>query len=203
MVRVTGHRLGATMSGMDDLIARFRSGDPEAVREIYGRYAGAVRTVARSLVRDPELADDVVQQTFLKAWQAATQFDERREISPWLYAIARRSAIDLLRRERRPTVADHDPEADVGVHAVSFERTWEVYELRRALDQLPPEEREVMRLSHLLGLTHPEIAERTGVPLGTVKSRSARAHRRLAASLGHLLGDANRPDVDHVEGHEE
>jgi RNA polymerase sigma-70 factor (ECF subfamily) len=65
-----------------------------------------------------------------------------------------------------------------------------VTEVRRAIDELAPEEREVVRLQHLDGLTHAEIAERLGIPLGTVKSRSYRAHRQLAARLGHLRGEA-------------
>ena len=172
---------------VDEVVRRFREGDPDAVREVFRRHAGAVQTVARSIVGDPELAADVVQQTFVKAWRSAETFDESRELAPWLYTIARRTAVDVLRRERRPTAGGHEEQVDVAVTTMSFERTWEVYEVRRALDELPPEEREVVRLSHLVGLTHPEIADRLGIPVGTVKSRSSRAHRRLTQRLGHLL----------------
>lgn len=172
---------------MDDLAPRFRAGDPDAVREVYRRHAGAVHTVARSIVRDRELAADVVQQTFVKAWRAAATFQGDRDLAPWLYSIARRTAIDVLRSESRPTRGGHEAEVDQGVVGISFEHSWELHEIRTALDDLPPDEREVMRLSHLLGYTHPEIAERLGVPVGTVKSRSSRAHRRLAAALAHLL----------------
>ncbi len=188
---------------MDDLAARFRAGDDEAVRAVYRHHGGAVATVARSIVRDPELTEEVVQQTFVKAWRAAASFDEDRELGPWLYAIARRTAIDVLRVERRPTTGDHLPETDVAIESISFERTWEIHELRRALDDLPPDERTVVRLSHLVGLSHPEIAARLEVPVGTVKSRSARAHRRLAAALAHLLPSANRPVIGSVEEGEE
>ncbi len=171
---------------MDDLQRRFRAGEPDAVRAVYRRYGGAVHTVARSIVGD-DLAGDVVQQTFVKAWRAAASFDTDRDLAPWLYAIARRTAIDVLRVERSPTRGGHGPEVEVGVETLSMERTWEVFEVRRALDDLPEGEREVVRLSHLEGWTHAEIASRLGVPVGTVKSRSARAHRRLAAALGHLV----------------
>ena len=70
---------------------------------------------------------------------------------------------------------------------LSFERTWEAWEVRTALAELPPDEREVVRLSHFVGMTHGEIAEHVGVPIGTVKSRSNRAHRRLAALLAHVV----------------
>lgn len=190
---------------MDELLDRFRAGDPDAVRVIYRVHAGAVHTVARSIVGDGALAAEVVQQTFVKAWRAAASFDRNRDLAPWLYSIARRTAIDVLRSERRPTRGDHAPEVDVGVTPLSFERTWEVYEVRRAIDDLPAEEREVIRLSHLEGFTHTEIAERLDVPPGTVKSRSFRAHRRLAAALRHLLSEpgagdaANRSDMADVE----
>jgi RNA polymerase sigma-70 factor (ECF subfamily) len=192
------------MAGGDDLlIAEFRSGGDDAVRAVYRRYGGAVATVARSMVGQPELVEEVVQQTFLNAWRAAATFDESRDLAPWLYAIARRTAIDVLRRERKPTTGDHEPEVDVAVTTLSFEQTFESFEVRRAIDGLSSEERAVVELSHRYGLTHPEIADRLGVPVGTVKSRSARAHRRLAAALGHLAPIANRSGTPTVEGGKE
>lgn len=193
---------------MDDVYRRFRDGDPAAVRTVYRRHVGAVLTVARSIVGDPELADDVVQTTFVKAWRAAATFQGDRELAPWLYAIARRTAIDALRYERRPTRGGHEPEVDVASTPLSFERTWELHEVRRAVDDLPPDEREIVRRSHLEGQTHLQIADELGVPIGTVKSRSSRAHRRLAAALAHLRSDhdddPNRPpapDVQPLEDH--
>ena len=181
---------------MDDLIARFVAGDEAAVRAVVQQYSGAVRTIARSMVAEPELVSDVVQQTFIKAWKASSSFDPQRELAPWLYSIARRTAIDVLRKERRPTMSDHEPEVDVSVTPLSFERTWERFEVRRALDQLSPDEREVIRLSHLMGVPHAEIADRLGLPLGTVKSRSNRAMRRLAAALGHLAESGQSDDSE-------
>ncbi len=189
------------MAAMPDLMERFRAGEPDAVREVYREHAGAVNTVARSLIRDPELAADVVQQTFVKAWRAASRFEGTREIAPWLYSIARHTAIDVLRAETKPTRGGHEPEVDVGVEAESFEQTWERYEIRRAIDALPAEEREVVRRSHLLGETHARIAEDLGIPIGTVKSRSGRAHKRLAAALGHLRANQSA-DGDVQEGEE-
>jgi RNA polymerase sigma-70 factor (ECF subfamily) len=180
-----------------ELVERFRAGDADAVREIYRTFGGPVMTVARSIVRDPELAAEVVQQTFTKAWRAADTF-EGGELAPWLYAIARRTAIDAVRSESRPTRGGHAPEVDVGVESQSFEQTWETFEVRRAIDALPPDEREVVRRSHLLGETHQQIAEIMDVPVGTVKSRSGRAHRRLATALQHLR--ANQTGATAVEG---
>jgi RNA polymerase sigma-70 factor (ECF subfamily) len=174
------------MSSVSGDIERFQAGDPDAIRALYREYGGAVHTVAISIVRDRELAADVVQQTFVKAWRAASSFDGGREVAPWLYSIARHTAIDALRSEARPTRGGHDPEVEVPVDSESMEATWERFEVRRAIDALPADEREVVRRSHLLGHTHDEIAQQLGVPIGTVKSRSSRAHKRLAASLAHL-----------------
>jgi RNA polymerase sigma-70 factor (ECF subfamily) len=171
-----------------DLVQRFVAGDEQAVRALYARYAGPVLTVAlRVLGGNRSLADEAVQTTMLKAWQAAGSFDTSRELAPWLYAIARRVAIDIYRRERRTAYNPGVEDEDVVVVPLSFERTWEAWEVRSALEQLPEEEREVVRLSHLVGMTHQEIAGRLGIPVGTVKSRSARAHRRLVSLLRHVV----------------
>ncbi|MDG1784370.1 MAG: sigma-70 family RNA polymerase sigma factor, partial [Ilumatobacter sp.] len=112
-----------------------------------------------------------------------------------LATIARRAAIDALRKEqRRPTEAiDHADPSDSALVTLppSAEQIETVWSVRTAIDSLDPNEREVIRLQHLQGHTHSEIAEQLGVAVGTVKSRSHRAHRRLATRLGHL-----RQDVD-------
>ncbi len=169
-----------------DLRARFAAGEHEAIREVMAEFGGPVTTVARSIVGRPELVSDVVQQTFIKAWRASATFDPKRELAPWLYAIARRTAIDVLRREQRPTNSATEPEVELSVPAPSFETTWERYEVRRALDHLAPDERDVVRLSHFVGLPHSAIAAQLDLPLGTVKSRSNRALKKLALALGHL-----------------
>jgi RNA polymerase sigma-70 factor (ECF subfamily) len=145
--------------------------------------------VAMSVLGDRELAADCVQQAFVKAWRASASFDPERELRPWLATITRRVAIDLYRRELARRSEPH-ADVDATVIPLAFERTWEAFEVRAALDQLPDDEREVVRLSHFEGLAHSEIAEKLGVPVGTVKSRSHRAHRRLASLLGHLVESA-------------
>lgn len=181
------------MTGVDEVVAKFRAGDPDSVREVYRRHAGAVFTVARAITNDRELAADVVQQVFVKAWKAAEGFDSSRDLAPWLYAIARRTAIDVIRKEKRPTQGGHEREVEGVVYPMSFERTWEVHEVRQAIDELPEGEREVVRLGHIEGMTHEQIAQRVGIPVGTVKSRSSRAHKKLAVSLRHLHDDSPKP----------
>jgi RNA polymerase sigma-70 factor (ECF subfamily) len=173
-----------------DIVERFRDGDDEAIGAVYREYGGAVFAVAMRVLGDRTLAEESTQQTFVRAWRASRSFDASRELGPWLVTIARRVAIDVYRREaRRPTtpLSSVAPDAPALVTLPpSAERAYEVWEVRRAVDALPADEREVVRLQHLDGFTQTEVAEQLGVPLGTVKSRSHRAHRRLAAVLGHL-----------------
>ena len=175
------------------VIDRFRFGEADAVSAVYREYGRLVYAVAHRVLGDRTLAEDATQQTFVQAWRAAESFQADRDLGPWLATIARRVAIDVHRREaRRPTAALDD--VTPGHPAVvtlppSAERAYDVWEVRHAISELPPDEQEVVRLQHLDGLTHREIAERMGVPLGTVKSRSHRAHRRLAGRLGYLRSD--------------
>jgi RNA polymerase sigma-70 factor (ECF subfamily) len=194
--------VGVAGADASEVINRFRAGDDAAVRTVIESYGGAVATVARSIVGSPELVADVVQQTFVKAWRAAATLEENKPIQPWLYAIARRTAIDVLRHERRPTTGDHAPEQDIAVESHSFERTVQVYDVRQALDALPFDERNVMKMSHLLGMSHGDIAAELGIPVGTVKSRTARARQRLAVALGHYAPSANRTRTSDVQGGE-
>ncbi len=174
---------------MDDeqLAERFRGADDEAIRLLYRRFAGPVFTVAMSILHDRELAADAVQQTFLKAWRSAGTHQPGRPLAPWLYAIARRTAIDIYRKERRTIQPHSEVGLDAEVVALPFESVWEAWEVRKAVDSLPDDERDVVRLQHFEGLTHNQIADNLSVAIGTIKSRSFRAHRRLAESLVHML----------------
>lgn len=171
--------------GDRELARRFPAADDDVIRDVYARFGGAVHTVAISIVREPARAADVVQSTFLNAWRAAATFDPSRELGPWLYTIARRQAIDAYRKERHLTVTD-PADLDIVDLPPSLERVWEAFQVRAAVDALDPVEREVMRLAWFEDLTHPDIADRLGIPIGTVKSRSHRAQRRLAVALAHL-----------------
>jgi RNA polymerase sigma-70 factor (ECF subfamily) len=168
---------------------RFRSGDPDAVRDVYRAYGRNVYAVAYKILGDRGLAEEATQQAFLKAWRAAGSFDQSRELGPWLASIARRTAIDVYRREAvrvadpLDTVSPGDPALSTEPEQATLYDAWEV---RQAVDELPPDEQEIVRLQHFEGLTHAEIAARLTVAVGTVKSRSFRAHKRLAALLGHL-----------------
>jgi RNA polymerase sigma factor (sigma-70 family) len=171
-------------------VERFRSGDEAAVGIVYRHYGRLVFTVAMRILNDQQLAEDATQQTFVQAWRAADTIDPERELAPWLATIARRVAIDMHRAlRRRPAGSiDNAPANDSSLIQLppSDEAIWETWQVRSALDELDPIERDVVRLQHIEGHTHREIADVLGVPLGTVKSRSSRAYGHLAQRLSHL-----------------
>ncbi len=178
-------------AGLDPAVMeRFRSGDDDAVRDLYRRYGRLVFTVAFRILGNRQLAEDATQQTFLQAWRAASTFESGKDPAPWLATITRRVAIDIQRSEaRRPStsieVTSADEPALVSLPP-SAETVWETWQVREAIDGLQPEEREVVRLQHLEGHSQSEIAAQLGLALGTVKSRSHRAHQHLATRLKHL-----------------
>jgi RNA polymerase sigma-70 factor (ECF subfamily) len=169
-----------------ELGRRFAAGERRAIGDVYARYAGPVYTVAISRLGDRQLAEEVVQEVFVKAWRAAATFDPERPLSPWLYEIARHSAEDVARRERRRPRTTDLPLALAAADGVTIDAAWEAWQVRAALGDLPADERELVRLVHYVGLTHSQIAGKLGMPIGTVKSRLHRAHHRLAQRLAHL-----------------
>jgi RNA polymerase sigma-70 factor (ECF subfamily) len=168
-----------------DLLARIACEDRAAFAELYARHASKVLGLALGIVRDPLLADEVVQDVFLSIWRQAARFDARRaRPSTWLMAIAHHKAVDAVRRaERRrcegagglaslPDTTDVPAEAWLGAQAE---------QLRDALACLSPTHREVIERCYFGGLSQLELARASGDPLGTVKSRThaALAHLRV------------------------
>ena len=170
------------------IAAGLRRRDPDAVRALYAEYGPGALALLHDAIRDRAAAEDVYQQVLLEAWQRGCSFDPARaSLRTWLATIARSRAIDHLRR-RIPE--PHDPTAD---HAGAREFDGTVSEpvaqlvdrvtLEQLMERLTPEEAEVVRLRWRLGLNQSQIAAHTGVPLGTVKSRTASALRRLREML--------------------
>jgi len=172
------------------LLSRFREGDATAVRAVYREYGRLVFAVGLRVLNDRALAEEATQQTFLKAWRAADALDPTRDIGPWLATIARRVAIDIYRREsgRVATPLDAVPPGDPALASApeGAESVHDAWAVREAVETLPEDERTVVRLQHFEGMTHGEIAEKLKVAIGTVKSRSFRAHRKLAEQLAYL-----------------
>jgi RNA polymerase sigma factor (sigma-70 family) len=188
------------------VIARFRGGDPEALRIVYRAYGRLVYAVAHKILSDRGLCEEATQQTFVKAWRAASTADPRRELGPWLATMARRVAIDVYRREARRAATPLDAvgadDPALTSPPPSVKDLYDVWEVRRAVSELSEEERDVVRLQHFDGFTHEQIAERLRVPVGTVKSRSFRAHKRLAAQLDHLREENQIAIDDRNQMHE-
>jgi RNA polymerase sigma-70 factor (ECF subfamily) len=134
-----------------EVLERFRVGEESAVKAVYERYGGPVFALSVSVLADHGLAADATQQTFIKAWRAASTYDPERDFGPWIYAIARRTAIDIYRKQARITLSD---DLEVATLPPGLETVWEVFEVRGAVDQLPDEERLVVKLSHFDGYTH-------------------------------------------------
>jgi RNA polymerase sigma-70 factor (ECF subfamily) len=164
-----------------DLAARLRAGDADVARDLYREYGRLVFAVAHRVLGDVGLSEEATQQAFLQAWTARASVDPARGLRSWLCTIAQRAAIDLQRRETRHRHAELDEErAAAGSEP---EQAWEVWRVREAVDRLAEEERVVVRLQHFEGYSLQEIGDRLGIPVGTVKSRAHRAHRRIAAAL--------------------
>jgi RNA polymerase sigma factor (sigma-70 family) len=168
----------------------FRRREPSGVRAMYREYGRLVYAIAYRVLGRHDLAEEAAQQTFVQAWQAAERLDPHRDPTPWMATIAKRVAIDIFRRDaRRPALALADVAPDdralvsLPPDLGTLDAVWHV---RHAIDALPPDEATIVRMQHLDGMTHTEISEQLGIAVGTVKSRSHRAHRKLAVLLGHL-----------------
>lgn len=171
-----------------ELVAQARTGDEAAVRALVERYQRPVYSLVCRLVRDPERAEELTQDAFVKALRALDRYDPQRRFASWLFKIAANTALDELRRrqaapreEPLPETAPAPLRADAAVQAEELRQ-----QLEAALAQLRPEYRAVVLLRHLEGRSQEEIAEILGVPVGTVKTHLHRARRQLQTLLAHL-----------------
>jgi RNA polymerase sigma-70 factor, ECF subfamily len=158
----------------EELLAAIARGDERALGELYDRFGGVAYRLALRVLRDPALAQDAVQDAFLAAWRTAVAFDPARgKASTWLLTLVHRRAVDLVRREdrRRAEPLDEAPVAPGDAVDESVEVREERRRVQAALARLPPDQREALELAYYGGLSQSEVAERLGVPLGTVKSR--------------------------------
>jgi RNA polymerase sigma-70 factor (ECF subfamily) len=154
------------------LLAKVGDGDQQAMASLFDRYSGIVYSVALRVLRDAAQAEDVMQDIFIQVWKKPGGFvSGRGSLGAWLAVVARNRAIDSLRR-RRPTDAVEDvvlaSSTDLGAEA---ERNSLMEKVRGYMAQLPSEQRKSVELAYFEGMSHSEIAEQTGDPLGTVKTR--------------------------------
>ncbi|MGB5094075.1 MAG: sigma-70 family RNA polymerase sigma factor [Parvibaculum sp.] len=166
------------------------AGDRAAFAALFAHYAPRVKSYLRRLRMDERLAEDLAQDVMLTVWRKAAQFDaEKASVGTWIFTIARNRFIDIVRREKRPELDANDPLL-MPEEPAQADKEMESRQIgdrvRAALVALPPDQAEVVTLSFLEGLPHTAIAERLGIPLGTVKSRLRLAFGRLRPVLEDL-----------------
>lgn len=170
------------------LVALVARGDEDALAELYDRVSRIAYGLALRVLRDERHAEDAVQEAFLQLWRNASSYRaERAKASTWILTLVHRRAVDLVRREERRTT---DPLLDDDVAGAARETTDEAAWLRferervqRALRELPDVQREALELAYYGGFSQSELAERLGVPLGTIKSRMFAGLARLRELL--------------------
>jgi RNA polymerase sigma factor (sigma-70 family) len=170
------------------LLALIGRGDREAFARLYDLYGPAAYSLAVRIVRDRELAADVVQNVFLAVWTGATQFDPARgQPSTWIMTMTHHKSVDMVRREQRRRTEQLDAAGEEPAGGPSVEeRAWRGVardNVRAALSRLPDPHREVIELAYFAGYSQSELADRLAVPLGTVKSRTFAAMRALRDEL--------------------
>jgi RNA polymerase sigma-70 factor (ECF subfamily) len=179
--------------GDAELVIRLQRRDPQALAELYDRYGRLAYSLIVRVVRDGAIAEDLVQETFLRVWNRAQGFDAQRgALGPWLLAVARNRAIDYLRsaggRERNAIELE---EVDHPSLHTDMERdilaSDKARAIRAALNKLAPNYREVIELAYFEGLTQTEMAERMGQPLGTVKTWVRSALKNLREEFGQAV----------------
>ncbi len=156
-----------------EVVGGIRQGDKGALVRVYDEYSGLVYGVALRVLRNEQAAEDVVQDVFLQLWRNPAAFDSRRgRLAPWLAVITRHKAVDLLRKRRfEAGSAETSPLLEALSNAKRPDWVADAEKAKALMARLPAEQRQVLEMSFLDGLTHVEIAARIGEPLGTVKSR--------------------------------
>ena len=162
-------------------------GDREAFTRLFEAFAPRLRSFVMQRGSDSTVADEIVQEVMVSIWRRAGQYDPAKgRPAAWIYTIARNRRIDMLRRPEIPTydpddeayVPSEDELADQSLYRKQYSK-----KLREAMDHLPREQSDLLRLSFFQELSHSEIASETGLPIGTVKSRIRLAMQKLRGRL--------------------
>ena len=170
------------------LIRRAAAGAHDAFAEFYDRWSGRLLALIVQILVDRAQSEEVLQEVFLEIWRSASDFSpDRGSARAWAVTMARRRAIDRVRssqaaKNREDRWHDYLPDMDLTVQAVEDRIVGQ--EVRRALDAVGEPQRSTLVMAYFTGLTHTEIARRTGVPLGTVKTRIRNGIARLRKEMG-------------------
>jgi RNA polymerase sigma-70 factor, ECF subfamily len=167
-----------------ELIQRTGAGDRTAFEKLYKRYARPVFGLALRRLGDRGRAEDALQETFVSVWRSARTYKpERGPGAPWLYGVARNAIVDRSRARNEPPAETPDEASLEAGPDERAEGSWVQWRIHRALETLPEREREVIALAYWSDLSQSEVAEKLGIPLGTVKTRTRAALVHLAEAL--------------------
>jgi RNA polymerase sigma-70 factor (ECF subfamily) len=174
----------------ESLLAGLAAGNPDAATAFVRRFQSKVYGLAFAMLRDTEQADEVAQETFVRAWRYAATYDPRRsQVATWLLSIARNAAIDVTRVRRASRLDLDSVVSELDLHEPDpLPSFTEREHIRSAVAALPDEQRRALVLAVYAGRTALEISELDGVPLGTVKTRIRAALTKLRATLGAEYG---------------
>jgi len=162
----------SSMDGDTQLLSLVQRGDEQAMASLYDRYSKVVYSVALRVLRDPASAEDVLQEIFMQIWRSPDRFVATRgSLGGWLAVVSRNRSIDVLRRRRPADSVDELVLASPYNLSSEVERNSMMEKARSVIVKLPVEQRKTLEMAFFDGLTHSEIAEMTGDPLGTVKTR--------------------------------
>ena len=180
------------------ILQRIASGDASAVQDCLDKYGGLVWSIARKMLRNTEEAEDAVQEIFVDVWKNAERFDESKSSeTTYIAMIARRRLIDRIRYSERRISADSLDDVLLEPFTRSdkeIQTSIEAQQAAEAIRQLRPEQQQVLRLSIIQGMSHQEISDATGLPLGTVKTHARRGILQVREYLG-LGGSALTREV--------
>jgi RNA polymerase sigma factor (sigma-70 family) len=195
-------------SGDADVMRRIRAGDRTAVDDLYARFRRPAFALARRILADDSLAEDVLQEVFLSVWRDPAAFDRGRgSVASWLLAVVHHKAVDAVRREesqrRRQALAEDEMALDAPTATRDVEDdAWSrvvAEQVRTAMGALSQPQREALTLAYYGGYTQREVAALTGTPLGTVKTRMLSGMRRLKQELGGAARSGALGDVRSAE----
>jgi RNA polymerase sigma-70 factor (ECF subfamily) len=182
----SSHRTTVNTNGADDmgLLTRIQSGDQEAMSALFDRYGTMVYSVALRVLKDTDEAEDVMQEIFVQVWKNPSAFvSGRGSLGGWLVVVARNRSIDVIRRRRPSEPVELFALPSSTNLAQEAERNSLLEKIRGVMLSLPVEQQKSVELAFFEGLSHSEISEKTGDPLGTVKTRIRLALNTIRKAL--------------------
>lgn len=165
---------------ISDLVQKVKAGDQSAFGEVYDRYCGAINGVINRFITDEAIAQDVLQDTFIKVWKNILLYDDTKgSFFTWMLNIARNTSIDALRKLKKEAKSEIQTLETVVNSSVTVQQNVSAIGLRQLVDRLPAEQQTMIEYLYFKGYTQQEVADELDLPLGTVKTRSRMAMMEL------------------------